>query len=81
MDVAQFDYDLPAELIAQEPAEPRDSARLLVLDRAAGLELFVGKELVLELQHQDHEQQDDAERWQSDVDPDVLPERHPAEPR
>ena len=36
MDVAQFDYDLPAELIAQEPAEPRDSARLLVLDRAAG---------------------------------------------
>jgi S-adenosylmethionine:tRNA ribosyltransferase-isomerase len=31
-----FDYDLPKELIAQHPAEPRDSARLLVLDRATG---------------------------------------------
>lgn len=29
-----FDYDLPEELIAQAPAEPRDSCRLLVLDRA-----------------------------------------------
>lgn len=28
-----FWYDLPKELIAQEPAEPRDSARLLVLNR------------------------------------------------
>lgn len=28
-----FDYDLPEELIAQAPAEPRDSCRLLVLDR------------------------------------------------
>lgn len=29
-----FDYHLPPDLIAQTPAEPRDSARLLVLDRA-----------------------------------------------
>ncbi len=29
-----FDYNLPEELIAQAPAEPRDSCRLLVLDRA-----------------------------------------------
>jgi len=30
-----FYYDLPEELIAQTPAEPRDSSRLLVYDRAA----------------------------------------------
>lgn len=33
MDVSLFDYELPQELIAQEPAEPRDASRLLVLDR------------------------------------------------
>jgi S-adenosylmethionine:tRNA ribosyltransferase-isomerase len=31
----EFDYNLPPELIAQTPVEPRDSSRLLVLDRAA----------------------------------------------
>jgi S-adenosylmethionine:tRNA ribosyltransferase-isomerase len=31
-----FDYALPPELIAQTPAEPRDSARLLVVSRATG---------------------------------------------
>ena len=31
-----FYYDLPQELIAQEPLEPRDHSRLLVLDRKAG---------------------------------------------
>jgi S-adenosylmethionine:tRNA ribosyltransferase-isomerase len=36
MDTSLFDYELPPELIAQEPAEPRDSSRLLVLDRAGG---------------------------------------------
>ena len=30
-----LDYDLPPALIAQTPAEPRDSARLLVYDRAS----------------------------------------------
>lgn len=29
MDVSLFDFDLPQELIAQEPARPRDSAKLL----------------------------------------------------
>lgn len=31
--VSDFDYELPEELIAQAPAEPRESARLMVLDR------------------------------------------------
>lgn len=31
-----FDYELPDELIAQAPAEPRDSCRLLVLHREDG---------------------------------------------
>ncbi len=34
MKTSEFDYNLPPELIAQGPAEPRDSSRLLVLDRA-----------------------------------------------
>ena len=33
---ADLDYDLPEALIATHPAEPRDSARLLVFDRATG---------------------------------------------
>ena len=31
-----FDYELPTGLIAQSPADPRDSCRLLVLDRSMG---------------------------------------------
>ncbi len=33
LSVHDFSYELPEELIAQEPAEPRDSSRLMVLDR------------------------------------------------
>ena len=36
MKVTDFDYFLPEELIAQEPAESRDSSRLLVLHRDTG---------------------------------------------
>jgi len=36
MDIHLFDYDLPAELIAQEPAERRDQARMMVVERATG---------------------------------------------
>lgn len=35
MKTSDFYYDLPEELIAQTPVEPRDSSRLLVYDRAA----------------------------------------------
>ena len=36
MRTSDFDYRLPPELIAQTPAEPRDSSRLMALDRATG---------------------------------------------
>jgi len=35
-DIDSYSYDLPAELIAQYPVTPRDSSRLLVLDRSSG---------------------------------------------
>ena len=34
MRATELDYDLPAELVAQRPVEPRDAARMLVYDRA-----------------------------------------------
>ena len=32
MDVKDFDYELPEELIAQDPLEDRSASRLMVLD-------------------------------------------------
>jgi S-adenosylmethionine:tRNA ribosyltransferase-isomerase len=36
MNVSDFDYELPEDLIAQEPLQARDASRLMVLDRASG---------------------------------------------
>lgn len=36
MKVSDFDYDLPQHFIAQEPLEPRDSSKLMVLSKKTG---------------------------------------------
>ena len=36
MDLSDFNYFLPSELIAQTPVEPRDRAKLMVVDRQTG---------------------------------------------
>lgn len=36
MNIKDFDYFLPEELIAQRPIEPRDSSRLLIMDKITG---------------------------------------------
>ncbi|HEY3423552.1 MAG TPA: tRNA preQ1(34) S-adenosylmethionine ribosyltransferase-isomerase QueA, partial [Negativicutes bacterium] len=35
--LSDFDYDLPEDLIAQHPCEPRDHSRLLVLNKVTGM--------------------------------------------
>lgn len=37
MKTSDFYYDLPQELIAQTPLEPRDSSRLMKIDRSSGI--------------------------------------------
>ena len=37
MRTSDFDYTLPPELIAQNPIEPRDHSRLMVLNRKDGV--------------------------------------------
>ncbi|NCO65738.1 MAG: tRNA preQ1(34) S-adenosylmethionine ribosyltransferase-isomerase QueA [Candidatus Aquicultor secundus] len=36
MKTAEFDYELPKEFIAQDPVEPRDSSRLMIVHRNTG---------------------------------------------
>lgn len=40
MALEEYDYELPAELLAHAPAEPRDSARLFVYDTKSGEIIF-----------------------------------------
>ena len=57
MELGEFDFDLPPELIAQRPPERRDAPRMLVLDRKSGAmedrnfrdfpELLRGDELIV----------------------------------
>ncbi len=54
MKTSDFDYHLPETSIAQTPAEPRDSSRLLVLHRATGdVEHRIFRELSLLLRPDD----------------------------
>lgn len=47
MDLKEFDYYLPEELIAQHPMEKRDMSRLLVLDKSTGqIEHKIFKDIV-----------------------------------
>ncbi len=53
-DISAFDYELPDGLIAQEAAQPRDSSRLLVLDRSTGeLEDRIFNEIPKKLRSED----------------------------
>src|SRR2546425_7502875 len=36
MHISDFDYELPPELIARAPARPRDTSRMMVLNRHTG---------------------------------------------
>ncbi|WP_163329051.1 tRNA preQ1(34) S-adenosylmethionine ribosyltransferase-isomerase QueA [Desulfurobacterium thermolithotrophum] len=47
MKVSDFDYELPKELIAKFPVEPRDSSRLMVLNKKTGkIEHRIFKDIV-----------------------------------
>ena len=36
MELSEFNYELPEELIAQTPIEKRDESRLMILDKNTG---------------------------------------------
>ena len=54
MNLSDFNYSLPDELIAQEPSKNRDESRLLVLDKQTGeIEHRIFKDIVEYLNHGD----------------------------
>ena len=55
MDVKDFYYDLPEELIAQDPLEDRSGSRLMVLDKKTGeVEHHVFRDIVDYLKRSHH---------------------------
>lgn len=47
MQLSDFDYDLPEGFIAQKPADPRDSSKLMLLDRQTGaIEHHIFREII-----------------------------------
>ena len=47
MNLSDFDYDLPESFIAQTPVEPRDSSRLMLLNRQTGeIEHHIFREII-----------------------------------
>lgn len=54
MDVKEFDYELPEELIAQDPLEDRSSSRLMILNKETGtVEHKVFRDILGELRPED----------------------------
>lgn len=54
MKLSDFNFDLPHELIAQDPIEDRSSSRLLILDKKTGeIQHHIFKEIVKELNQGD----------------------------
>jgi S-adenosylmethionine:tRNA ribosyltransferase-isomerase len=54
MKLSDFNFDLPEELIAQDPIEDRSSSRLLMLDKKTGdIEHHIFKEIINELNQGD----------------------------
>ena len=54
MSLHDYDYNLPQELIAQDPLEDRSSSRLMVLDKTTGkTEHRVFREIIDELRPED----------------------------
>ena len=47
MNLHDFYYDLPQELIAQDPLEDRSSSRLMVLDQDISNTIFFVKSLII----------------------------------
>ena len=43
MKKSDFWFDLPEELIAQTPIEPRDSSRVMLLDKETGCLLYTSR--------------------------------------